>query len=385
MDFGFSEEQELLRAEVRKFLDARCPLERVRKIMETGPGYDPDVWRELAELGWLGLTIPEAYGGAGLGWVDLVVLLQETGRSLFPSPLIPTTLAAAAVLENGSEEQKQRWLPSLADGTRIGTLAFLEASDSLAPAGIALTGKPDGDAFVLTGEKRYVADAGAANLFVVAFRTGAAESDLALGVVDAGAAGVTSAGFPTIDATKRLGTLKLEGARVPKSALLGASRGTSDRGEMSGKAWPAIERLLDLGAVAVTAELTGAADAALGITTQYAKDRLQFGHPIGKYQGVKHPLAEMYVDLESTKSLLYYAAWAVAESPAELPRSASLAKAYGTDAFTRIGIDGVQLHGAVGYTAEYDIQLYLKRAKWARPAFGDSDFHYERVARLGGL
>jgi len=375
MDFGFSEEQDLLRAEVRKLLDGRCALERVRKLMETGPGYDPDVWRELAELGWLGLTIPEAYGGAGLGWVDLVVLLQETGRSLFPSPLISTTLAAAAVLESRSEEQKQRWLPSLADGTRVGTLAFLEASDSFAPGAIALTGKPDGDAWLLTGEKRYVHDAGAANLFVVAFRTGGAATDLALAIVDAGAAGVTSAGFPTIDATKRLGTLKLEGARVPRSAVLG----------VPGAAWPAIERLLDLGAVAVTAELTGAAEAALAITTQYAKDRLQFGHPIGKYQGVKHPLAEMHVELESTKSLLYYAAWAVAESPGELPRSASLAKAFGSDAFTRIGIDGVQLHGAVGYTAEYDIQLYLKRAKWARPAFGDSDFHYERVARLGGL
>jgi alkylation response protein AidB-like acyl-CoA dehydrogenase len=375
MDFGFSEEQDLLRSEVRKFLDGRSPLERVRKVMETGPGYDPDLWRELAELGWLGLTIPEGFGGAGLGWVDLVVLLQETGRSLFPSPLVSTTLAAAAILGAGSEEQKQRWLPSLADGTRIGTLALLEASDSLAPTAIALSGKPDGDAFLLTGEKRYVPDAGAANLFVVAFRTGAGAHDLALAVVDAGSAGVTSAGFPTIDATKRLGTLKLENARVPKSAILGAA----------GQAWPAIERLFDLGAIAVTAELTGAADAALSITTQYAKDRLQFGAPIGKYQGVKHPLAEMYVDLESTKSLLYYAAWAVADSPGELPRSASLAKAYGTDAFTRIGIDGVQLHGAVGYTAEYDIQLYLKRAKWARPMFGDSDFHYERVARLGGL
>ncbi|HTO51863.1 MAG TPA: acyl-CoA dehydrogenase family protein [Myxococcota bacterium] len=375
MDFGFSEEQDLLRAEVRKFLDARCPLERVRKLSETGPGYDAELWRELAELGWLGLTIPEAYGGAGLGWVDLVVLLQETGRSLFPSPLVSTTLAAAAVLENGSEEQRQRWLPSLADGTRIGTLAFLETSDSLAPGGIALLGKPDGDAFALTGEKKFVADAGSANLFVVAFRTGAGAGDLALAVLDAGSPGVSAAGHPTIDATKRLGTLKLENARVPRSALLGAAS----------QARPAIERLYDLGAVAVTAELTGAAEQAHALTTQYAKDRIQFGAPIGKYQGVKHPLAEMYVELESTKSLLYYAAWAVAESPGELPRAASLAKAFGTDAFTRIGIDGVQLHGAVGYTAEYEIQLYLKRAKWARPVFGDSDFHYERVARLGGL
>jgi alkylation response protein AidB-like acyl-CoA dehydrogenase len=375
MDFGFSEEQDLLRAEVRKFLDARCPLPEVRKLMETGPGYSPELWAELAQLGWLGLTIPEGFGGAGLGWVDLVVLLQETGRSLFPSPLVSTTLAAAAILETGTEEQKQRWLPSLADGTRIGTLALLEASDVLAPTGIALLGKPDSDAFVLTGEKKFVHDSGAANLFVVAFRTGSGAHDLALGVLDRGSPGVATKSFATIDATKRMGTLALDGARIEKSALLGAA----------GKAWPAIERLFDLGAVAVTAELAGAAEAAHQLTTQYAKDRLQFGHPIGKYQGVKHPLAEMYVDLESTKSLLYYAAWAVAESPADLPRSASLAKAYGSDAFARIGIDGVQLHGAVGYTAEYDIQLYLKRSKWARPAFGDSDHHYERVARLGGL
>jgi len=375
MDFGFSEEQDLLRAEVRKLLDARCPLGEVRKLAETPCGYSAELWGELAQLGWLGLTIPEEFGGAGLGWVDLVVLLQETGRSLFPSPLVSTTLAAAAILESGSDEQKQRWLPSLADGTRIGTLALLEAADAIGPTGIALAGKPDGDAFILTGEKRFVADAGSANLLVVAFRTGPGAHDLALGVLDRGAAGVATRSWTTIDATKRAGTLELDGARVEKSALLGAP----------GKSWPAIERLFDLGAIAVTAELTGAAEAAHALTVQYAKDRLQFGHPIGKYQGVKHPLAEMYVDLESTKSLLCYAAWAVAESPGELPRSASLAKAYGSDMFARVGIDGVQLHGAVGYTAEYDIQLYLKRSKWARPAFGDSDFHYERVARLGGL
>ncbi|HXZ84550.1 MAG TPA: acyl-CoA dehydrogenase family protein [Myxococcota bacterium] len=375
MDFGFSEEQDLLRAEVRKLLDARCPLAEVRKLMETASGYSAELWSELAQLGWLGLTIPEGFGGAGLGWVDLVVLLQETGRSLFPSPLLSTTLAAAAIVESGSEEQKRRWLPSLADGTRIGTLALLEASDVIAPTGIALAGKPDGDAFVLTGEKKFVCDAGSANLFAVAFRTGSGAHDLALGVLDRGAPGVATKAWTTIDATKRTGTLELDGARVERSALLG----------QPGRAWPAIERLFDLGAIAVTAELTGAAEAAHALTVQYAKDRLQFGHPIGKYQGVKHPLAEMYVDLESTKSLLYYAAWAVGESPAEVPRSASLAKAYGSEMFARVGIDGVQLHGAVGYTAEYDIQLYLKRSKWARPCFGDSDFHYERVARLGGL
>jgi alkylation response protein AidB-like acyl-CoA dehydrogenase len=375
MNFGFTEEQELLRSEVRKLLDRRCPLPEVRKLMETDAGYSAELWGELAELGWLGLTIPESYGGAGLGWVDFVVLLEETGRSLFPSPLVSTTLAAAAILDVGTDEQKARWLPSLADGSRIGTLALLEASEVIGPNGIALLGKPDGDAWVLTGEKRFVHDAGAANLFVVAFRTGPGADDLALGVVDGAAPGVSARSFATMDRTKRMGTLALDGARVEKSALLGAPGSAAD----------AIERLFDRGAVAVTGEIIGAAEGAHALTVQYAKDRVQFGAPIGKYQGVKHPLAEMYVDIESTKSLLYYAAWALDESPAEVPRSASLAKAYASDAFARIGIDGVQLHGAVGYTAEYDIQLYLKRSKWARPAFGDADFHYERVAALGGL
>jgi alkylation response protein AidB-like acyl-CoA dehydrogenase len=375
MNFGFTEEQDLLRAEVRKFLDARCPLEQVRTLMESERGYSPELWASLAELGWLGLTIPEAHGGAGLGWVDFVVLLEETGRSLFPSPLVSTTLAAAAILDSGSEEQEARWLPGIADGSRIGTLALVESSDVLAPSGIALLGKSDGDAFVLTGSKHFVADAGAANLFVVAYRTGAGAEDLALAVLDGGAPGVSVKVGPTMDQTKRMGTLVLDGARVPKSALLGPA----------GRAAPAIARLFDRGAIATTGEIIGAAEAALALTVQYAVDRIQFGNPIGKYQGVKHPLAEMYVDIESTKSLLYYAAWALDESPADVPRSASLAKAYGSCAFTRIGIDGVQLHGAVGYTAEYDIQLYLKRSKWARPTFGDSDFHYERVATLGGL
>ena len=375
MNFGFTEEQDLLRTEVRKLLDARCPLSQVRALMETESGYSVELWKELAELGWLGLTIPEAHGGAGLGWVDLVVLLEETGRSLFPSPLVSTTLAAAAILDAGSDEQKARWLPGIADGSRIGTLALVEASDVLAPSGITLLGKPDGDAFVLTGTKCFVADAGAANLFVVAFRTGPGADDLALAVVDGGAPGVKAKSFPAMDQTKRVGTLALSNTRVPKSSLLGKP----------GRARPAIERLFDRGAIATTGEMIGAAEGALALTVQYAKDRIQFGNPIGKYQGVKHPLAEMYVDIESTKSLLYYAAWALDESPGEVPRSASLAKAYASDAFARIGIDGVQLHGAVGYTAEYDIQLYLKRSKWARPTFGDSDFHYERVASLGGL
>ncbi len=375
MNFGFTEEQELLRDEVRKFLDEQCPMDRVRELMKTGDGYSPELWKQMAELGWLGLTIPEEYGGAGLSWVDLVVLLEETGRTLYPSPFISTMLAAAAILDSGDDAQKQRFLPGLADGSRIGTLALLEEADVLGVEGIGLLGKRDGNDFVLSGTKSFVSDAGSANLFVVAFRSGEGANDVTLALIEREANGVSAESFPVMDQTKRLGQLALDEVRVPADAVLGKP----------GEAAAAITRLFDRGAVAVSAEMVGAAEGALYLTVQFAKDRIQFDQPIGKYQGVKHPLAEMYVDVESFKSLVYYAAWALDESPAEAPRSVSLAKAYATDAFARIGIDGVQLHGAVGYTAEYDVQLYLKRSKWARPIFGDADHHYERVAALGGL
>jgi alkylation response protein AidB-like acyl-CoA dehydrogenase len=374
MNFGFTDEQDLLRAEVRKFLDESCPMEAVRKIAASAPGYSPELWKRTSELGWAGLTVPEAHGGAGLGFVDLVVLLEEAGRTLYPSPLIATTLAATAIQDAGSEAQQARWLPSLAQGERIGTVALLEASDVLGPAGVALDARGEGDALVLSGEKRFVPDGHAADLFVVACRTGRAPDDVTLVVLERSAAGLTTDNLPCIDETKRLGRIRLEGVRVKADAVLAAKPGAA-----------ALTRLLDRGAAAVTAEMIGAAEGALALTVRYAKERLQFGSPIGRYQGVKHPLAEIYVDVESAKSLLYFAAWALDENPEEAPRAVSMAKAYATEAFSRLGVDVVQLHGGIGYTWEYDAQLYLKRSKWARPAFGDAEHHYERAAALGGL
>jgi acyl-CoA dehydrogenase len=375
MNFGFTEEQEWLRAEVRKLLDQRCPLDEVRRLMETPEGFSRELWKEIAELGWLALTIPEAFGGAGLGWVDLVVLLEETGRTLFPSPLVSTTLVAAALRESGSEAQRARWLPLLADGSRIGTFAFLEASDLHEPEGVELAGRPTRDGWRLSGEKLFVPDAGAADLFVVAFRAGAAPREIGLALVERDAPGVAAEAAPSMDLTRRLGRLVLDGALVGPDALVGRP----------GAAWPAVARLLDLGACAVAAEAVGAAQAALALTVGYAKNRIQFGQPIGRFQGVKHPLAEMHVDVESFRSLVYYAAWALDESPDEAPLAVSRAKAYASEAFPRIGIDCVQLHGGIGYTWEYAAQLFLKRAKWMRPLFGDAEHHYERIARLGGL
>jgi len=373
MNFGFTEEQDLLRQEVRKFLDDHCPMEEVRKIAETPEGFSRDLWKRIAELGWTGLAIDEAHGGAGLGWVDLVVLLEETGRSLFPAPLLATTVAAAAIAEGGSEAQRARWLPGLAEGSTIGTLALVEAADRLDPEGIQLVGTGDDGGFRLDGEKRYVPDAGNADLLLVAFRdggAGAGAEGVRLAGVPADAPGIHVENTPGMDLTKRLGNLRFDGVTVPAENVLEQAP---------------LERIVDLATAAVTAEMIGAAEAAQSLTVSFAQERIQFGKPIGQFQGVKHPLAEMYVDVESFKSLLYYAAWALDERHADAPRAVSMAKAYASDAFARIGIDGVQLHGGVGYTWEYDVQLFLKRSKWARSMFGDATHHYERVASLGGL
>lgn len=375
MDFGFSEDQELLRSEVRKLLDEACPLSEVRKLQETPEGHSPELWKQLGELGWLGLIIPEAHGGVGLGWLDLIVLLEETGRSLFPGPLVSNTLAAATLVDAGDDAQQSRWLPGLADGSCIGTVALLDEREAYWPEAIRLRGRRDGDGWRLDGVKRFVTDPATADVFVVAFRTGDAPESLALGLVEADARGVSARSFPTVDQTRRLGNLELANVHIADEALLGAA----------GKAWPTIERLLDRGATAVSAEMLGSAQAALDLTVQYAKDRVQFGSPIGRFQSVKHPLAEMHVQLQSARSLLYYAAWALDESADDVSRAASRSKALMTEAFNRIGTDAIQLHGTIAYTEDYPAQLYYKRSKLARPLFGDAGHHYDRLLRLRGL
>ncbi len=372
MDFGFSQEQDLLRSEVQKLVQTRCPLSKVRSLMDDD-NHSPELWRDLVAMGLPGLTVPEAYGGAGLSSLDLAVVLEEIGRGLVPAPLLSTSLAVAAIVLGGSEAQHARWLRRLSGGC-VGTLAATETSGRLDAAGITLRGEPDGDGFVLNGHKACVGDAGGAELFVVAFRTGAEPEGISVAVIERGH-GVQAASQKTMDRTKRLGSVRLEGVRVGCDQILGPV----------GKAWPLVSQLYDRAAVMVAAEAIGSAEAAHRLTVEFAKTRVQFDSVIGRYQGVKHPLAEMYVDLESVKSLTYYAAWVADHRPAELSASASRAKAYISDAFARIGLDAIQLHGAVGYTAEYDAQLYMKRARWVRPAFGDADYHYERVAQLGGL
>jgi alkylation response protein AidB-like acyl-CoA dehydrogenase len=371
MNFGFTEEQERLRAEARRLLQLESPMPAVRRAAGTPLGYDPALWQRLAALGFVGLLVPERHGGGGLGWVEVIVLLEATGQTLLPSPLLSTLLASAALKTHGDEAQQARYLPRIARGELIATLALLERSQRLDVEGVQTTARRDGDGYVLAGEKAFVHDAGSAGLFVVAAR---GEQGVGLFLIEREQPGVVAENHSTIDSTKRMGNLRLSDVHIGKDAVLVAPP--------AGEA--ALECLLDAGAVAVAAEAVGAATAAHALTVAYAKERKQFGAPIGKFQGVKHPLAEMYVEIETARSLVYCAAWALDAAPEAVPRAASMAKAYTSECFARVGIDAIQLHGAIGYTEEYDAQLYLKRSKWARPQFGDADHHYDRIARLGG-
>ncbi|MFP8873777.1 MAG: acyl-CoA dehydrogenase family protein [Myxococcota bacterium] len=373
MNFGFSEEQDHLRREARKWIDERCPVSEVRRLAETPLGHSPELWKQLGELGWLGLTVAEEHGGSGLEWEDLVVLLEETGRTLFPSPLLSSTLAARAVSRWGTGAQQERWLPSLANGSSIGTVALFDESDRLTPEAIQTQAIRRGDDVLLRGDKTHVPDAGAADLLVIAYRSDTNPRDIGLALIETAAAGLEISARPSLDATHRLADVQLQEVVLPPENQLA----------VPGDGWTAIRDLIDCGALGVAAEAIGVAEGALALTVQYAKDRVQFGSPIGHFQGVKHPLAEMYMDIESLKSLVYYAAWTVRARPDETPLAAAQAKAFAAETLTRIGVGSIQLHGAIGYTLEHDIQLYLKRSKWVRPMYGDENHHYERICAMG--
>ena len=373
MNFGFSEEQDLLRSTARKFFENECPSETVRSLMATPEGMTPALWTKLAEQGWLGLIYPEAHGGMGLGLVDLVVLMEEMGRAVLPGPYHSSVLlGGSAILEAGSEAQKKEWLPAIASGDTRVTLAWMEPSATLGPDGITLSAVERGAGYALSGTKLFVPDAHTADAIVVAARSGAGVS---LFLVPAKTAGLRVALLPTMDETRKLCEVTLENVAVGRDALLGAA----------GQGWAPLSRVLDRATVALCAEMCGGAQKVLDMTVDYAKIRQAFGRPIGSYQGVKHKAADMLVDVENSKSITYYAAWALDEQASEAPLAVSMAKAYVSDAYRKVSAAGIQLHGGIGFTWEHDLHLYFKRAKGSEFAFGDATYHRERVAQLVNL
>ncbi len=379
MNFGFNEEQELLRGTARKFFENECPSTVVRALMESPEGMTPALWKKIAEQGWLGLIYPEEHGGMGLGFVDLVVLMEEMGRAVVPGPYFSTVLLGGlSLLEAGSPAQKKAWLPKITSGEARVSLAWMEPSAMLGPAGIALSGASAGGRFTLSGTKLFVPDAHTADAIVVAARTGGgagADEGVSLFLVPKDTPGLTVKLLPTMDQTRKLCEVTLEGVALGRDALLGEA----------GRGWAPLARVLDRATVGLCAEMCGGAQRVLDMTVEYAKIRHAFGRPIGSYQGVKHRAADMLVDVENSKSITYYAAWAMDEGVAEGPLAVSMAKAYVSDAYRRVSAAGIQLHGGIGFTWEHDLHLYFKRAKGSEFTFGDATYHRERVAQLVNL
>ncbi len=376
MDFGFSEEQDLLRQTAHDFLAEKCPTTFVRQMMEEDTGYSPDLWKEMADLGWLGLAFPEAYGGLGLGFVDLTVILEEMGAALLPSPFLSSIiLAGQTILLGGSEEQKSIYLPKIAEGSLIATLAMTEPSGRFDAEGISdVKAIPTADGFTISGTKLFITDAHVSDVMVVAARTkdaGDKSFGISLFLVDRHTPGVSITLLQTMDQTRKQCEVAFDNVRVSRDRLLGQV----DMG------WPILRKVLHIASAALCAEMVGGAQRVLDLSVAYAKERVQFGRPIGSFQAIKHKCSEMMLQVESAKSAAYYAAWAVDEDVPEAPLAISMAKAYCSDAYRYTAGEGIQVHGGIGFTWEHDMHLYFKRAKFSEFTFGDATYHRELVAQ----
>jgi len=377
MDFGLTDDQQLLARSAREFLATESDATTVRRISEDTHAFSPELFRKIVAQGWPGLLIPEAYGGLGLGVLDAAVLLTELGRTLTPAPVLsPAVLATSLLCAAGSAAQRKQWLPRLASGEVLATVAWLEEGDRLDAAGIALKPRRVRGGLRLAGSKLFVLDAEVAHLFVVAVRTGlgTGEAGVSLLLVPRDTPGITVTLLPTIDVTRRLYEVTFDDVVVPPEQVLGSE----------GKAWKHLARLLDVASVAIAAESQGGAERALEMAVEYAKVREQFGRPIGSFQAVKHMAAECFSEIEPSRSLLWYAAWAQDGSPRDASRAASMAKARLGDVYSRTTDIAVQIHGGIGFTWEHDIHFWFKRARCNEAAFGNPTFHRERVAALAG-
>jgi alkylation response protein AidB-like acyl-CoA dehydrogenase len=372
MDFAFSEEQEMLRASAREFLTKECPSSYVRRMMEADDAWDEAMWKKIADMGWTGLGIPEAYGGVGT-FLDLVVVLEEAGRALLPGPYFSTMgLAVPALLEAGTEAQKQRVLAKIAEGAARATVAVTEPAGRWDANGVSLTAQPSGDGWKLDGVKLFVPDAGVADHIVVAARTrSSGEEGITLFLISGRPSGMTVSPLATMDMTRRWYEIRFDGVELPADAVMGSA----DQG------WAPLRRALEWGTSALCAEMVGGAQHVLATSVDYAKTRQQFGKPIGIYQAVSHKLADMLLETESARSATYYAAWAVDADAPDRSLAASMAKAYVSDAYRRATGSGIQVHGGIGFTWEHDMHLYFKRAKASEVTLGDATYHRELVAQ----
>ncbi len=372
MDVHLSEEQSLLQESARDFLEAECPMDFVRTRMEEPPGGSDGLWQKMSQLGWTGISLPDAYGGAGMDLLSLSLLCQEMGRVLLPSPYLSTVaLGAQAVLHGGSDAIKQRVLPGVAEGSNRIALALLEEGLVWSPGGIAMEAVAGAGRYRLNGNKTFTTDAGNANLLLVPARTSSAERDgITLFLVDVEQTGVECEPIGYTDQTRNVSDVSFANVDVSADNIVGEV----DRG------WEVVERALDYAKVALCGEMLGGAERMLEMSVEYAGSREQFGKPIGSFQAIQHKCANQFMNVESIRSALFYAAWSVGNDEPDAHVSACLAKSFCGEAFTAVAAEGIQIHGGLGFTWEQDLHLYYKRAKANEMLFGDGDWNRELAA-----
>jgi acyl-CoA dehydrogenase len=365
MNFDFSDDQKMLRDQARKFLTEKCPIKTVRAVLEGTQGHDAALWKGIADMGWMGTAIPEAYGGLGLGYLELCVIAEELGRVVAPVPFSSTVyLFAEALLAAGSEEQKQRLLPKIAAGELIGTFARAEGAGAVTPKSIRTSFK----AGKLTGTKTAVADGMDAQYAVVLARASedAGERGLALVLVDLTGAGVSRHAQQSIDPSRKHAQIVFDGAAAEP---LGKT----------GEAWSDAARVLDRAAVLMAFEQVGGADSCLTMAKEYALNRYAFGRQIGSFQAIKHKLADIYIGNELARSNAYYGAWALSTNARDLPLAAAAARVSATQAFDFAAKENTQTHGGVGYTWEFDCHLFYKRSRDLGLALGPQRVWKEKL------
>jgi alkylation response protein AidB-like acyl-CoA dehydrogenase len=371
MDFDFTQEQVMLRDLSREFLSRESTPKSVRALMDDPRGFSDTTWQQMAEMGLHGLTVGEDYGGQGLGMVELALVLDEMGRAAYPGPYFATSVLAAGAIEaSGQAEQMGRYLPDIAAGRTRATLALLESALSWQPSGVGLRAERSGSGFTLSGTKRFVPFGHVADLVLVVARTSA--DGTTVFAVPGDNSGISVARNVEMDRTNPTATLTFKDVRVGSDAVIGSV----DHG------WDIVGAVLDRAAVGAAAEMLGATRRCMDMSVEYAKVRQQFGQPIGMFQAIKHACAEMLLEVENSHGATYYAAWAADADSPDAPLAASAAKAYVGDASRKVCGSAIQVHGGIGFTWDYDLHLYFKRAKHFEPLYGDADFHRERALQL---
>ncbi len=372
MDFSLSEMQELLRTSARDFLKTSVPKSMVRQMAEDEKGYTPELWKQMGEMGWTGLVIPEAYGGAEASYLDLVILLEEMGRACLPGPFFSTVvLGGLTLMEAGSDEQKKEYLPALAEGKLLLTMALLEEEPGYSADAITMKAMKDGNDYILQGKKMFVPDANVSDCMICAVRTQEGEvpeEGITLLMVDSNSPGITLNLLKTISGDKQCEVI-FDNVKVPAGNVLGQP----DRG------WQVLEKVLQKATIARCAEMVGAARAIFETTLDYARERKTFGHPIGSYQSIQHYCANMVTEADGCELVIHNVAWLLNEDqPAE--QEVHMAKALTNDSFKRIAALCLQIHGGIGFTEEHDLPLYYKRAKAWEIDLGDTEYHLDKLA-----